>query len=384
MREKTFTLIFNDFDESHLGKDVFLVPFYWCKINHTKGSIVYPSKNSFKKLPSIYRDICLIPLNIFFRKSRKSYLISALIYLLKNARKIDTLMQFHFSDNTLYCGNLFKLIHPKGFLYIKCDGEYWLDEVLSKYDTKRGIKGKIKKYLFARLLKKTDLITIETENGYQKLQERKYCGVCLKVKSRLLENGFDQDLIDKHSIQILKPSEKENIIITVGRLGTKDKNTELILKAAEKICLKDWKIILIGPIETNFQIQINNFLKKNPQLTEKVIFTGTITDKKELWEWYNKSKVFLLTSRNESFGLVLMEAYFFNDYIISTDVGWARTAIKKSFGKIIHQEDPISLENAIQDIIDKKIDITYNPNNIKDISYETLIKNALSSYEQFK
>ena len=30
MKDKKFALIFSNVDESHLGKDVFLVPYYWC------------------------------------------------------------------------------------------------------------------------------------------------------------------------------------------------------------------------------------------------------------------------------------------------------------------------------------------------------------------
>lgn len=81
------------------------------------------------------------------------------------------------------------------------------------------------------------------------MQTRKYCGVSLKNKSTLLSNGFDEDLLQLFSMKECRYEEKENLIITVGRLGTFEKNTEMIIKAAEKVHFDNWKLVLIGPIE---------------------------------------------------------------------------------------------------------------------------------------
>jgi len=380
MKKVVFTLIFNDVDESHLGKDVFLVPRYWCKIHHAEGNIVYPRKLGYKELPNQHRGINLIPLKTYLKRSRKSYLVSALIYLLCNAWKIDVLMQFHFSDNTLYLGNFFKLLHPNGFLYIKCDGEYWLDNVLEVAQSNHGFRATIKRLLYERLLKKANMVSIETETGYEKLQTKLYFGISLKEKSCLLENGFDEDLLKEQSINELTFIEKENLIITVGRLGAYPKNIELILKAAEGLSFKNWKMVLIGPIEKEFKGKIEDFFSRNANLKNKIVFVGAISDKKELWEWYNRAKVFVFTSKSESFGLVLMEAYRFNNYIISTDVGWAKSAIKKSIGEIIPQDDYLSLRNAIQSVIDKNMDLSKKDIQKEDISYEILINNAFKEW----
>ena len=377
MKDKKFALIFSNVDESHLGKDVFLVPYYWCKVVGASGVIVYPRKKAHAELPPKYRGICLEPLREYLKRSKKSYWISALVYLLREAHKIDILMQFHFSDNTLYIGNFYKLLHPKGFLYIKCDGEIWLDHFLKILEEGRGFKGVWKRFLVTRLLKKADLISIETVTGYEKMQTRKYCGVSLKNKSALLSNGFDEDMLHSFSIKERKCVEKENLIISVGRLGTYEKNTEMILDAAENVNFDDWKLVLIGPVEPNLKELIEEFYINNPHLKNSVIFTGPIYDKKELWEWYNRSKVFLLTSREESFALVLMEAYRFNNYIVSTDVGWARTAIDQSMGEIIPQDDSSALKRSLQRIINGSVTIFNDHYHKIDVSYEAAVRNVL-------
>ena len=72
--------------------------------------------------------------------------------------------------------------------------------------------------------------------------------------------------------------------------------------------LKNWKVYLIGPIHPDFQIKIDTFYQQYPDKKNQVIFTGAIYNKKELWSYYNKAKVFVLTSRWESYALVLNEA----------------------------------------------------------------------------
>ena len=52
-----------------------------------------------------------------------------------------------------------------------------------------------------------------------------------------------------------------------------------------------------------------------------MIFTGNIDNKRKLYDFYNRSKIFCLTSRDESFGLVYTEALAYGNYILSTDVG---------------------------------------------------------------
>ena len=117
----------------------------------------------------------------------------------------------------------------------------------------------------------------------------------------------------------------------------------MLLEAIKEIDLKDWRVIFIGPIETNFKNIIENFYKDNPLLIDKVKFIGNINDKSKLFEWYNRSKVFCLTSRSEGFPLVFPEAIYFGNY--------------GDLGKIIEQDDIDSLAAELQKIINGQNDI---------------------------
>lgn len=86
-------------------------------------------------------------------------------------------MQFHFSDNTLYIGNFYKFLHPKGFLYVKCDGEVWLDHFLKVLEDGKGLKGRWKRFLATRLLRKVDLVSIETLSAMKKCKQESIVGL---------------------------------------------------------------------------------------------------------------------------------------------------------------------------------------------------------------
>lgn len=60
------------------------------------------------------------------------------------------------------------------------------------------------------------------------------------------------------------------------------------------------------------------------KLINIVILVGNIENKNLLYDYYNRAKVFLLTSRLEGFAIVYPEALKFGNYIITTDVGGAK------------------------------------------------------------
>lgn len=91
---------------------------------------------------------------------------------------------------------------------------------------------------------------------------------------------------------------KENIILTVGRLGTEQKATDVMLEAFAQAAGKipEWKLRLVGSIESSFEKYIDDYYVRYPNLRERVEFTGKITGKNELFAEYQKAKVFTLTS----------------------------------------------------------------------------------------
>ena len=383
-KQQNITLIFpRAIENIHLGKDVFLVPYYIGKIFNLKVKIIYAKSKTNKNLPSNFRGAVLTPKNI----PEILLGIYDIFYILFHAKKIDFFMRFFFSNTSAITGFLYKKLNKNGILYIKSDGRPGEWPLLGYYNSVHGKKHtplfKIKKYIYKTFLENTDLITIETKTGYETFFKNNLLDIDLSNKVQLMYSGFDKDLFDQYNISLKNYKEKENIILIVGRLGTYPKNTEMVLEAAKQLCLNDWKIVLIGPIEKseqNFQEKIDDFYATNQHPKESVIFTGPIYDKKELWTWYNNAKIFVLTSVYESFGIVLTDALFFKNYIVSTDVGVAKEAVKMGYGEIIPQNDAVYLSKTLQKVIDDdqylpelydKVDWEKN-----DVSWERYIREA--------
>lgn len=370
MDKKNLTLIFvNIDDKDQIGRDVFLVPYYLGKKNNLHVTIVCPQTDVLKDITEIRGvDIVQVPYlkDIKITPAPDFYLsYSVLKYLLYNSKKIDYLMSFFCHRDTLICNFFYKIINRRGFSYIKSDGAEILLEISKLPSWKKNI------YKF--LISKVDIISIEIRSLYENLLD-----IYPEYKNKFIymPNGFDEEMLQNYGIKEKPFFEKENLFITVARLGTYPKNTEMLLDALTKIELRDWKVMLIGPIEKeeqNFQQKINEFYIKNPLLRDKVIFTGSIYDKKILWEYYNKAKSFLLTSRYESYGIVLSEAYRFSNYIITTDVGGARDILEDGFGEIISNE--VELKDSMQSIIDGKVDLTdlYSKHHKKDVSWSNFL-----------
>lgn len=92
----------------------------------------------------------------------------------------------------------------------------------------------------------------------------------------ILPNGIDLNRVRESAGRPVF-EQKENLILTIGRIGTEQKNNELLLKALADIKLKDWSVQFVGPIEESFKSKIDLFLKiilkrkKKYILSEKLI-----------------------------------------------------------------------------------------------------------------
>ena len=204
-----------------------------------------------------------------------------------------------------------------------------------------------------------------------------YAGIDTKAKTIYLPNGYDNEIIDKIKVKPLE--EKENIILTVGRLGTEAKNTELLLETLKEIDLQDWKVYLVGSIDKGFIDYKEKFFKENPNLVDKIIFVGEIKDRAELYKYYNRARVFVLPSRWESFGIVMVEAMAFGNYIITSNTCAAKDITNNSeIGKIIEIDSKKELEEEIIKVISGKINLKdkYEKtlNHVSNFKYSNLIE----------
>lgn len=296
-----FVTLFPETENVHLLKDVGMIPYILFKhCGYDSTLACYKNSSNYTFLDNEVKGLKID----FIKKITGNSTKDGLIYLIKNARKIDVLNTYHFTARSLYWIYLYKMLNPKGKAYLKLDADYRIKD----YNLNgTSIKAVIKRHI----LKKIQLVSIETVALYNHVNKN------WPIKVHYIPNGF----YDSGIRNAIKYEDKENTICTVGRIGSYQKAIEILLEgfriASSK--LGDWKLKIIGPIEDTFRIYIDNFFKNNPILKERVLFTGPIFNRNELEQQYRNSKVFCLTSRWEGFPLVFLEAIKNGCYVISSD-----------------------------------------------------------------
>lgn len=312
--KKNFTLYWPGLRNVELTKDVGLIPYTFQKHLNYEVTILCNRHEEH------YNEIMTQNINLNFMEDKDS-VISIL-------QKTDILMLIGLYDFNISMIEIFKSINPKGKIYLKLDLNInWLRRICFGP--------------YADLLNNScTLISVESKN-LKTIIDKDW-----PIKAEHIPNGF----YDFYNSDIVEYSQKDNTILTVGRLGTIEKATEILLEgfrlASEH--LGDWKLKLIGNIEPSFSQYITNYLSANPQLINKVSFIGPINDRKTLMEEYEKSKIFCLTSRTEGFPNVFPEAAFYGNYIISSDLDCAFdiTADLK-YGSVFPINDCIGLSKEL-------------------------------------
>jgi len=120
-------------------------------------------------------------------------------------------------------------------------------------------------------------------------------------KSIIVPNG-----IDFQEIANVKPGIEKSDVIYAGRL-IKDKNVHLLI---ETICIlkekmPDIKCLIIG--EGPEKKEMIDLIKKL-EIQKNVIFKGFLKNHTDLFEYMKSSRVFVLPSKREGFGMVVIEA----------------------------------------------------------------------------
>lgn len=370
------TMTFLYMEREHVGKDVTCVPDYLGRALGCKVEIVSLTSATNRDFPV---ELDGIRYRFLFRRGDRGNgwykLVFFWWYLIRHAKKIDILMRFHYSVQTVIEAILYKVFNPRGKVYVKCDTNQHIIEKFPNSSSWGWNPGEwVRRCLYRMAIRKIDVISCETMEAFHTMSESSSPYLAFGDKLVFAPNGFDERLRSRLGV-IPKPfPEKENIMLTVGRLGTEEKNTEMLLKALEKLELQDWKFYFIGSVEPHFKIEIDRFFKTHPDKKDSLIFTGAIFDKRTLWEYYNRAKVFVLTSRWESYGLVLNEAKRFGCYLVSTEVGAAHDLIEGKYGEFIKQEDFAHLQDVLQHIIDGKtvVDV-YNNSDLQELSWQSVL-----------
>ncbi len=349
---KTFVTIFPKYRNIHFRKDPGQIPFRLKKFNYnTRLVTYYNEKLDSESLDNL--NIEVIPRDYWNQK----FNLGILRFIFKNSRSIDVLNLFHLEFPTLLMAYVYKLRNKKGFVYLKMDnchysGYYeWEDiwQTRSKSSkTKRKLKHRLKDFLIREILiKKVDLFSIE-DDGSKNYFHSTYPFFNNKLITSF--NGHTVDLVP--NITIKNFNEKENIILTAGSLGIYQKATEILVEAFVKVANEtNWELHLAGPLVEEFETFLDSFFIKHPNLKSRIIIHGLL-DKKELFDLYNRAKIFCLPSRYEGFANVFSECWYFKNALVTTPYVSVRDIIIENKCGLLFEKDDISgLASSLIDLI---------------------------------
>ena len=352
MQEKKFVTIFPACENVHLTTEIGQIPYFMYKVYGYDSMLVCYKNN--EEYPSLEDEVKGLKLVFLANKGKVSFVEKQVVsYIWNQAKNIAVLNLYHFSKFTFVYGILYKIRNPKGFLFLKLDAyNNTFAEGTSIRHSPKKLKNTLLKWLEHRFLKKVDFMVIENSEG-EKLVKKMYPAVSSKV--RYLPVGVNDLFLSKVFSQRLKKfAEKENIILSIGRVGEEIKNHKMILRALTQTNLKDWKMVFVGPVNEDFKHYFETLCLTFPVLSEKVLFTGRIRNRSDLYEWYNRSKIFCMTSWHESFCHAIGEAFYFGNYIIGTEGIMSMKDITDSgkYGITLKADDDQALAASFQKLID--------------------------------
>lgn len=270
----------------------------------------------------------------------------ALAFILKFRKSIDILNLYYLKHSMVY-GLFYKLVHPKGCLYVKVD----MNVNAFKKESRQTLHF-IRRFVYKLYLHYiVDKVTVESSSGYAFFQEQ---FALPPSKIMCMPNGVDDTYLER--VPSIPFEQKRNILITVGRIGAPEKNHELLVEACRYINWKDgWELHLIGPVEDKFKSYLTKFIREM-QLENRIKVIGPIYEKEKLFQCYNYAKIFCMTSRYESFGFVCAEALSYGNYLLTTPISAATDFVpNEGVGKII---------NTAQELADEVNDLIANPEKL--------------------
>ena len=251
-----------------------------------------------------------------------------------------------------------KLIKNNEYHNIKIAEEHIYHNNNSKYIKKLGFILKYVDYL----MPSSDYLTDYYKSIYSKYD--------YKIKTNKMPIEGSNKLCDL----------KKKNIISVGRLS-KEKGFADLIEIFSNIESEDWTLTIVGDGDEKESLEA---LIKDNNLEGKVILTGFL-NKEELYKLYENSSLYVMTSFEESFGLVLVEASSFGLPLIAFDSAIGAKEIIQENGILVSNRDKSvmikKIKKLMNDISERKLYQKKSLEIYKSYDYTTLKENIISFYQ---
>ncbi len=196
---------------------------------------------------------------------------------------------------------------------------YLIEKFLKKWTTRVITVSYLAKQLYLKNLKLND-------DGFVTVIQ---CGIDLNTV--INSSKIPPDVLrSKYGIK-----ENDFVIIQIAGID-RNKNQLCLLKAIKSINRNNIKVLLVGRIrDKKYFHELDDYVERN-NLREYIIFLG---EQKDIFSLLNISDLMVLTSLNEAFPMVLIEAMSMGLPVISSDVGDVRYLVKDNVNGFLFPRD---------------------------------------------
>jgi len=240
---------------------------------------------------------------------------------------------------------------------------YILTEHSSVYARKLITKKEIKNYAFI-YKNANDRIAVSKE----------FCKILKNIFH--LEFNYLPNVVNTEYFISKEESSQQNFqFINIANLN-KNKNQILLIRAFAKVFSENKNVRLSilggGPEYKNLQSEINRL-----NMQEQIKLLG-FAPRKQVLEELQKSDAFILSSKYETFGVVVIEAMSCGLPAIATKCGGPESIIENSeLGLLVENDDLEELSNAMKDMYENRAD--YNSNKIRTYVVNNFSEKAVAS-----
>jgi len=219
--------------------------------------------------------------------------------------------------------------------------EYWYD-----YLGMAGFFGMITEKATVNLTDKIISVSVKTKRDLKEIKTSE--------RSIVISNGIDFEYIME-----IKASQERSDIIFAGRL-VKEKNVDFLIEAVSiiKERIPDIKCFIVGDGPERRKLEK---LTEKLGIQENVIFKGFVEDHNDLISYMKSSKVFVLPSEREGFGIVVLEANACGLPVITVN-----HKMNAASDLIINNKNGFVASFSSDDIAEKTVDLIYKKEKIEE------------------
>lgn len=236
-----------------------------------------------------------------FKKLFKHNFAQLSFNLLRDKMECDVI---HFHEPNRLFFVLFRLAHLKHNIIIEHHGT-GISNPFAKRSLLYPLYGSVRKFLLPLLMQSCAYYIVHNRKAVSDASQ-----YTTKKRIILSPNGInphDWKIYNKQASRKVLKLGNETIFLFVGRIN-KDKGIPELISAFEKIKYKDKRLFLVGPLED-----------RNLEKIVKPYWIG-FKQGRELHQLYSAVDVFCLPTHFEAFGLVLLEALYYNLPLIASDL----------------------------------------------------------------